>query len=547
MGQPPIGHYALIGDTRTAALCSREGSIDWLCLPTFGSEPVFGRLVEGDGGGSFSITPEGVPSTTRAYRRGSAVLDMNWKTASGTATLTDAMILDLRGALMPHNLLVRRLRCTEGSIRVRVLFEPRRSLPGEPARFERRQGNLIASWGSLAIGLSTEPSLDIEPGRETPLDLVAGDEITFMLTVADRSPLVFVSPRIAEASLRATVSWWREWSDDISYDGTFRGAVVRSLITLRLLTFAPSGAPVAAPTTSLPETVGGTRNWDYRFSWPRDASIGIAAFLAAGKHKEAHSFMHWLLHASRLTRPRLGVLYTIYGKPVPDEREVHDLDGYRASVPVRIGNAAGRQHQLDVYGWVVDAAWLLTRAGHQLHRETWRAIAGFADFVAGNWRRPDAGIWEVRGEGRHYVHSKLMAWLALDRALRIAQEWRVRSRRAQRWQHERDALSTDIRANGFDRDRQTYVWSYGSSELDAALLLLPVLEFEHDSSTGSKRRPGQFATDSARATGWSTATLGRPRECPETKARFYRVPSGLYKRSPPEAEWTKRIRCLTGS
>jgi GH15 family glucan-1,4-alpha-glucosidase len=248
---------------------------------------------------------------------------------------------------------------------------------------------------------------------------------------------------------------------------------------------------VAAPTTSLPEGIGGVRNWDYRFSWPRDASIGLAAFLAVGKDEEARSFLHWLLHAGRLTRPRLQVLYTIYGKPGPREVELHDVTGYRASRPVRIGNGASAQHQLDVYGWVLDAAWLLVRAGHKLPSETWRALSGLADFVAAKWQEPDAGIWEVRGEEAHYVHSKLMAWLALDRALRITESHGVRAQRIHRWANERSALGEQVRAKGFDPSLGSYVWAYGSKELDASLLVLPLLEFDEP---GSERVRGTVAS-----------------------------------------------------
>lgn len=224
--------------------------------------------------------------------------------------------------------------------------------------------------------------------------------------------------------------------------------------------------------------IGGTRNWDYRFSWPRDASIGLAAFLAVGKPQLARSFMHWLLHASRLSRPRLGVLYTLYGKAPPKEREVHGVPGYRNSLPVRTGNDARTQHQLDVYGWVLDAAWLLTDSGQRLHSETWRALSGLADFVVRHWRNPDAGIWEVRGEPAHYVHSKMMAWLCLDRALRIAETRRTSRARTSRWTQERDHIRNQVSDRGFDPSSGTYARFYGSSEVDAALLILPVLEFE---------------------------------------------------------------------
>lgn len=480
MAEPSIADYALIGDTRTAALCSRNGSIDWFCAPRFDSDPLFGRLVGGKAAGTFAITPRHATSTRRRYRDRSAVLETTWRTTSGTGVLTEGMVLELSGHLLPEAVLVRHVVCRQGRMRFDVLYDPRRGLPGSRPRSARRGETLLCSWGALALGLWESRGLDIEPGRERSVELAEGDELTLVLTLADRSPLVLVGGDAARDQLDVTDRWWRRWADDVSYDGGFREALIRSLITLRLLTYSPSGAPVAAPTTSLPEAIGDERNWDYRYSWPRDASIGVAAFLAVGKREEAQAFMHWLLHASRLTRPRLEVLYTIYGKPGPREREIHDVPGYRGSAPVRIGNAASTQHQLDVYGWVVDAAWLLVQAGQQLHGETWRAVSGFADFVARHWREPDAGVWEVRGEPAHYVHSKLMAWLALDRALRISRNQGVSPRRRARWGREKAALEHDVRVRGFSADKNSYVRKYGSDELDAALLLLPVIGLDDD-------------------------------------------------------------------
>jgi GH15 family glucan-1,4-alpha-glucosidase len=330
------------------------------------------------------------------------------------------------------------------------------------------------------VSVAASPGVSIVPGRPVQATVEPGAPLTFALSVADRQPLVFVHPEEAFRRLEATDRWWREWSERIEYDGPFGPSVVRSLITLRLLTYAPSGAPVAAPTTSLPEVIGGERNWDYRFAWPRDASIGVEAFSEMGHAEEAHSFMHWLLHSSRLTHPRLRVVYTLDGNSETREREVAGIDGYRGSAPVRVGNAAGTQHQLDVYGWVIDAAWVKDRLGDPLHGAEWRVLSGFADLVADRWREPDAGIWERRGPPAHHVHSKVMAWRGLERACDLAERYRTNRRRLERWRTELKAVANDVRIRGFDESAWTYVGQYGSKDLDAALLFLPRMPFDSD-------------------------------------------------------------------
>lgn len=479
IAEAPIGDYALIGDTRTAGLIAKSGSVDWMCLPRFDGLPIFGCLVDRTSGGRFSISFLEPKETRRSYLPGSAVLETTVSTSTGEARLVEGMVANVAGALLPQSLLVRRVECTSGEVLLRVLFDPRRGFPGSTPDRTRKvaPGRVICEWGSLAVGIDCHPAAMIEPGSETELALGATQSLTLVMSVSDRSPVVWVPGSEAERLLEDTDSWWRAWSNGLDYEGPFREAIVRSLITLRLLTYSPSGAPVAAPTTSLPEAVEGSRNWDYRYAWPRDASIGLSAFLATGRERLADSFMHWLSHASRLSRPRLRVLYDVFGKPPADESEVN-ASGYLRSKPVRLGNGASEQHQLDVYGWVADAAWLLDEAGSPLDGETWRAVAGFADFVADNWRLPDAGIWEVRGKPAQYVHSKLMAWLALERTSRLAQSHRVRQRRVRKWERERDAIASWVHANGIDQRRNTLVWKAGSDELDASLLILPVLGFE---------------------------------------------------------------------
>jgi GH15 family glucan-1,4-alpha-glucosidase len=477
-GRVPIGDYGMIGDTRSAALVAPDGSIDWWCVPRFDDPPLFGRMVGGDEAGWFTVGPgEEAAVTRRAYRPDTVTLATTWTVDGGELELADGLVAEVEGRFLPATVLVRRLTARGRAVRARLHLAPRFGYDRRPARrITRRAGALVCERGDLAIAvISDGPTVDAD--RTVDFDVQPGEPVTIVLTAAERRPLILVPPAVGAAELARDETGWRAWAADIDVTSR-RDAVVRSLLTLQLLTFSPSGAPVAAPTTSLPELIGGARNWDYRYAWPRDASLGIAAFMAAGKPREARAFLAWLLHASRLSRPRLPVLFTLDGRPGPPEEELAGWPGYADSRPVRIGNGAAQQHQLDGYGWVVDAAWLLTDAGHRLYGETWRVVAAFADHVAATWTEPDAGIWEQRGKPTHHVHSKLMAWLALDRALRIAAaRGDRRRRRQQRWIIARDAVAADVRARGFDPAQDAYTATYGSAELDAAVLV-PVLEFE---------------------------------------------------------------------
>jgi len=474
--QPPIEDYAIVGDTRTAALCSSDGSIDWMAVPRFDSKPIFSRLVD-DRGGCFSISPAEPHDTGRSYVGSSAVLETRWQSDEGRATLRDAMVIEATGDLRPRTLLVRRVRCETGRMPLRIVYSPVHGFDRRRPEVRYSGSTIVCSWDALAISLSSDRDLDLEPGSALDHVLTEGDDLTFVFTVADREPLVFVTPARANELVEQTRCWWEEWCHSLELPDATAEAMLRSFITLRLLTYSPTAAPVAAPTTSLPERIGGSDNWDYRFAWPRDASIGLAAFLAAGRAEEAHAFMHWLLHATRMSRPRIDVLYDIYGR-TPGQETVAEVSGYRGSRPVRIGNAAAAQHQLDVYGWVVDTTHLLAKEQGTLHEETWRAISAAADYVADHWREPDSGIWERRGEPKHYVHSKLMGWLALDRAIKLAELLGKRDDRAREWKSQSEELAREVRDRGFNQGLGSYVDTYDSDELDAALLLLPVLEFD---------------------------------------------------------------------
>jgi GH15 family glucan-1,4-alpha-glucosidase len=475
----PIEDYGLIGDTRTAALVASNGAIDWMCVPRFDGPPVFGRLVGGSDAGTFRLGPSGEANViARRYRPETTSLETTWRAEGGLLTLNEGMIAEVTSALLPSTLLVRRLTAEGGPVEAVIDFDPRLGEKRRSPRVQQRGGILVCSWGATALALVCSPAVRVEPGKPTAVTINPGQPLTVVLGVAVREPIVYVDGDAAWAALEADEQGWRNWCNDIDGGVPYRDTAIRSLLTLRLLTYSPSGAPVAAPTTSLPECPGGIRNWDYRFAWPRDASIGIGAFLGCGQPDEARRFVAWLLSASRLSRPRLPVLFTLMGGHPRSEHDVQGWPGYAHSEPVRFGNGAADQHQLDGYGWVLDAAWLLVESGHHLYSETWRTMRGFAHEVAERWREPDAGIWEIRGDGAHHVHSKLMAWLALDRALRIGATHRTPTRQLTQWQGQRDAIAAEVTTQGFNPALGSYTRTYGSTDLDAAVLVLPLLGLE---------------------------------------------------------------------
>jgi GH15 family glucan-1,4-alpha-glucosidase len=469
-GYAPIRDYAAIGDGRTVALVALDGSIDWLCLPDLDSPSTFAALLDADDGGRFELHPEGSFEATRRYLPGTNVLETTFTTPGGVVRVTDAMTLPAAG-LAPYRELVRRIDGVAGSVALRWRVEPKAAY-GAAARIEKRAGVFVAAHGPDAVAVlawdAGEPAAR-DGAIEGDLVTAEGSEGHLVLAAAHQEPLVLPARAEVSARLATTERAWRDWSAGRRYEGPWRDAVVRSALALKVLVFAPSGAIAAAATTSLPETIGGERNWDYRFSWPRDSAFTLRALLALGCAPEAHAFFSWLLHATQLTHPDVRVLYRLNGRPEADERSLQ-LAGYRRSQPVRVGNAAAAQRQLDVYGEVFDAAREVASAMGGLDRDQARRLAAIADHVCAIWREPDAGIWEVRSERAHFTQSKMMCAVALDRACMLAEQG-VLHGDVGRWGRERERIRAFVESRCYSEDRHTYTRSAEDELLDASLLL----------------------------------------------------------------------------
>ncbi len=471
----PIEDHGVIGDCATAALITRDGTIDFLCWPRFDSPTVFASLLDEERGGSFALCPDLANARTiQSYLPDSNVLLTRWLSAEGSAETMDAMVPALgEDGGLPR--LLRRVRATRGTVRVRLRCAPRfdygREMP-QPRRVDR---GVMFETPTMRLRLTSSAPLAIEDGAAVAsVELRAGEMLDLVFDAAEAPPLA--AGEVTEA-FEHTLAFWRSWARKSTYRGRWREVVGRSALLLKLLTARDHGSIVAAPTFGLPEALGGSRNWDYRAVWVRDASFTVYAFLRLGYDQEAAQFMGWMSERANASEDgRIRIMYALDGSDERDEHELEHLAGYAGSKPVLIGNEAFGQVQLDIYGELLDSIYLSNKYGNAISYDGWNNVRQIIEHVCERWREADAGIWEMRDTPREFLHSRMMCWVALDRALRLA---RKRSLAApfERWERIRNEIHDDIWANFWNEERGHFVQARGGTDVDAALLLMPLVRF----------------------------------------------------------------------
>ncbi|WP_409190770.1 glycoside hydrolase family 15 protein [Bradyrhizobium sp. RDM4] len=485
--QPEIRDYAIIGDCRTAALISREGSLDWLCLPNFSSTSAFARLLDLNAG-HFSIRPSAPFAVERRYLPATAVLETTFKTDSGVARVIDLCpISDSIGSLLPMREILRIIEGVAGSVDLEIEFAPRLQYGRVQSTF-RKMTDAVWRCGStneLLLLNSNVELADHGSMLRAKLHTTEGEREHFSLSYVE-CDVGTIAPVGAHADARCdrTIAWWQDWSRTCNFLGRERDIVLRSAITLKLMTFCLSGSIVAAPTTSVPEAIGGERNWDYRYCWLRDAGLTMSSLVDLGFHEEASTYLGWLLHATRLTRPNLCSLYDVYGRTNLRVQIAEWLSGYMNTAPVRIGNDAIEQLQLDVHGQVIAAAQIFANSGCELSPLEARMLIGFGDVICKRWREPDNGIWEIPGARRPYTFSKAMCWVALDRLLSLHERGIIDlGTREAGFRQTRADIADCIETRGFSTALDSYTAELDGREMDAALLLLVCFGYKVASDT----------------------------------------------------------------
>ncbi|WP_433570980.1 glycoside hydrolase family 15 protein [Streptomyces sp. CA-251247] len=470
-----IEDYALIGDLQTAALVGTDGSIDWLCLPRFDSAACFAAILGDKDNGHWRMAPEGAGTCTRrGYVGDSLVLESVWETRTGTVKIIDFM--PQRDATPD---VMRIVECVSGRVEMTSTLRLRFDYGSIVPWMRREDGHRVAIAGPDSVWLRSEPEVKTwgqQYSTVSSFTVREGEKVAFVLTW---HPSHQPRPDLVDPyeALESCISDWEEWAHRCDVKGPYREAVIRSIITLKGLTYAPTGGIAAAPTTSLPEELGGVRNWDYRFCWLRDSTLTLGAMIAAGYQDEAEAWRDWLLRAVAGDPADLQIMYGLSGERRLPETELPWLAGYAGSRPVRIGNAAVDQLQLDVYGEVIDSLYLAREAGLAPEDHAWYLQLSLLGFLESKWREPDEGLWEVRGPRRHFVHSKVMAWVAADRAVRTLEQDPALRGDVSRWRAMRDEVHREVCEKGYDPKRNTFTQYYGSKELDAATLLIPQVGF----------------------------------------------------------------------
>lgn len=480
---PPIADYAFLSDSHTAALLGPDGAIEWLCAPRFDGPSVFARLLDREHGGALTLDVGSAGAPTRRYLDGSLVVETRHVSPGGTVQVLDFLSLEAEGPhgvgrVDPHHVLIRLVRCEHGTAHVRARIDARPDYARRPVVWEADGGLFTAEAPGTRLWASSERDLRIDDDGSlvADVDLVEGEAAAFSLRYSG-DPVGRIDPVVAAELLETTLASWRAWSSRCTYTGPVADLVHRSALVLKGLAYHASGALLAAPTTSLPEEIGGERNWDYRFTWLRDSGLALMALFRLGYRQEGQDYMEFLLRMCSKCGEDLQLMLGIGGESELPEQTLDHLEGYARSRPVRIGNAAHEQLQLDTYGGVLDAALVFGQMTGSLGERHWPLLRTMVDVTCDRWREPDNGIWEVRGKRQHFTHSKVMAWVAIDRGLRLADMLGIEDAPLDRWQDERDAIHHDVLDRGWNDERRTFTQAYGSRGLDASLLRLSLVGF----------------------------------------------------------------------
>ena len=479
MAYQPIENYGIIGDLHTMALVGMDGSIDWYCYPHFDSPSVFAAVLDDAKGGRFKIAPTRDARRKQFYWPGTNVLITRFLTPDGVGQITDFMPIGLRSSDPRWHQLVRRVQVVRGSMEFHMECRPAFNYARDDHQATLRDGGACFHSAELAIALGTRQPLSLVDNDVTSqFTLHEGQSATFILGRLDGDQCDPMGDSEAEVLIARTEAYWRRWLSQCTYQGRWREIVQRSALALKLMTFEPTGAIVASPTCSLPEAIGGERNWDYRYTWIRDAAFTLYGLMRIGFTESAGQFMGWLEARCRELNPdgSLQIMYGLDGRHSLTEETLDHLEGYRGSRPVRIGNGAHNQLQLDIYGELMDSVYLYNKYGAPISYELWRHLRRLVNWVCDNWQRQDEGIWEVRGTRQHFVYSKLMCWVAIDRGLRLADKRSFPADREQ-WIRTRDEIYEEIMQRGWSKTRRAFVQHYGADTLDAANLMMPLVFF----------------------------------------------------------------------